>query len=578
MEYKKRYLEWLHNPMFDGKIREELRTIEGKDEEIESRFGQELEFGTGGLRGLIGAGTNYINKYTVGKATQGFAYYLLKNLENVKSRGVVVAYDPRHQSLEFAEATAMVLCANGIKTFLFDDLRPTPELSFAVREIGCAGGVVITASHNPSNYNGYKVYGEDGGQCVTHITEKIIDEIKEVDYQDVMYMDKHKALEDGLLTIIGEEIDAKYVDQVKHLVLQPDVIEKMGSHLNILYTPLHGTGNLLVRRVLKETGFSKVSVVKEQELPDPDFSTVKSPNPEEKDALALAIAEGKKIDADIILGTDPDCDRVGVAIKNENGEYQLLTGNQIGALLIDYILLSRQKKDDLPENGVILKTIVTGQLGELIAKDYNVLTEDTLTGFKFIGEKIEEIEKEGKQKFIFGYEESYGYLAGTFVRDKDAVIATLLICEMAAYCKTQDKNLYEQLINLYEKYGFHEEALESLTLEGKEGFDKINKIMKGFREKPFEKINEKAITLIKDYKNRKAFEINSKRETPIRLPASDVIHFTIEDGSWFCIRPSGTEPKLKVYISAKAPTQDEAQDTVEIIRKEVMEYIELLIK
>ena len=451
MEYKKRYLEWLHNPMFDGKIREELRTIEGKDEEIESRFGQELEFGTGGLRGLIGAGTNYINKYTVGKATQGFAYYLLKNLENVKSRGVVVAYDPRHQSLEFAEATAMVLCANGIKTFLFDDLRPTPELSFAVREIGCAGGVVITASHNPSNYNGYKVYGEDGGQCVTHITEKIIDEIKEVDYQDVMYMDKHKALEDGLLTIIGEEIDAKYVDQVKHLVLQPDVIEKMGSHLNILYTPLHGTGNLLVRRVLKETGFSKVSVVKEQELPDPDFSTVKSPNPEEKDALALAIAEGKKIDADIILGTDPDCDRVGVAIKNENGEYQLLTGNQIGALLIDYILLSRQKKDDLPENGVILKTIVTGQLGELIAKDYNVLTEDTLTGFKFIGEKIEEIEKEGKQKFIFGYEESYGYLAGTFVRDKDAVIATLLICEMAAYCKTQDKNLYEQLINLYEK-------------------------------------------------------------------------------------------------------------------------------
>ncbi|WIF96108.1 phospho-sugar mutase [Caminicella sporogenes] len=570
MNYMEKYNEWISSPYFDEETKEELLKIKDDEKEIEDRFFKELEFGTGGLRGVIGAGTNRINKYNIRKATQGFANYILKNAENAKNRGVVIAYDSRHKSPEFAKEAALVLNANGIKAYLFESLRTTPELSFTVRELGCAGGIVITASHNPPEYNGYKVYGEDGGQLVPKFANMVIEEIRNInDFSEVKYIDEKEALDKGLLNMIGEEIDRKYIDKVKSLVIRKDVIENM-KDFKIVYTPLHGTGAMPVKRVLNEIGFENVIVEPKQEIPDSNFSTVKYPNPEEHDAFKLAIKLAEKENADIIIGTDPDCDRVGAVVKNKNGEYVVLTGNQTGALLIDYILSSMES---IPENGVIVKTIVTSELGAVIAKSYGVEVINTLTGFKFIGEKIKEFEQNKDKKFIFGYEESYGYLAGTFVRDKDGVIASMLIAEMAAYYKSKGMTLLDGLKNIYEKYGYYKEDLKSITLKGKEGIEKIGRIMNDFRNNPPLNIEDIRVKIIRDYKESLSKNILDKTENKLDLPKSNVLHFTLEDGSWFAIRPSGTEPKIKIYFSVVSDSEKNAEDKLNIIRKFVLEKI-----
>lgn len=575
MNYKDIYATWLNNPYFDKETKEELKAIAEDEKEIEERFYKDLEFGTGGLRGVIGAGTNRINIYTVRRATQGFAEHLLETVENAKGKGVVIAYDSRHKSPQFAEEAALVLCANGIQAYLFESLRTTPELSFAVRELGCGGGIVITASHNPPEYNGYKVYGEDGGQLIPEEAEKIIGKIQQIeDYSTVPYMNKEKALSQNLLKMIGEEIDKKYIDRVKSVALRPESIEAVGKDFQIIYTPLHGTGNMAVRRVLKELGFQKVAVVPEQELPDPNFSTVKSPNPEEREAFALALDMAKSLQPDIILGTDPDCDRIGAVVQNKQGSYEVLTGNQTGALLIDYILSAMEEKGKLPENGVIIKTIVTSELGAKIARSYGVDSLDTLTGFKFIGEKIKEFEAAGEKKFIFGYEESYGYLADTFVRDKDAVIAAMLICEMAAYYKTKGMTLYEGLLNIFERYGFYQEGLRSITLKGKAGMEKIDGILDHFRKNPPKRIGQHPVKVLRDYQERRGYDFVEERETALILPQSNVLHFTLTDQSWFCIRPSGTEPKVKLYFSVVGKSMEESKALLEQLQEEVMTMIE----
>ncbi|RKD21921.1 alpha-phosphoglucomutase [Caminicella sporogenes DSM 14501] len=570
MNYMEKYNEWISSPYFDEETKEELLKIKDDEKEIEDRFFKELEFGTGGLRGVIGAGTNRINKYNIRKATQGLANYILKNVENAKNRGVVIAYDSRHKSPEFAKEAALVLNANGIKAYLFESLRTTPELSFTVRELGCAGGIVITASHNPPEYNGYKVYGEDGGQLVPKFANMVIEEIRNInDFSEVKYIDEKEALDKGLLNIIGEEIDRKYIDKVKSLVIRKDVIENM-KDFKIVYTPLHGTGAMPVKRVLNEIGFENVIVEPKQEIPDSNFSTVKYPNPEEHDAFKLAIKLAEKENADIIIGTDPDCDRVGAVVKNKNGEYVVLTGNQTGALLIDYILSSMES---IPKNGVIVKTIVTSELGAVIAKSYGVEVINTLTGFKFIGEKIKEFEQNKDKKFIFGYEESYGYLAGTFVRDKDGVIASMLIAEMAAYYKSKGMTLLDGLKNIYEKYGYYKEDLKSITLKGKEGIEKIGRIMNDFRNNPPLNIEGIRVKIIRDYKESLSKNILDKTENKLDLPKSNVLHFTLEDGSWFAIRPSGTEPKIKIYFSVVSDSEKNAEDKLNIIRKFVLDKI-----
>ncbi|QEK13190.1 phospho-sugar mutase [Crassaminicella thermophila] len=573
MSYKDQYNYWLSNPYFDEATKAELKNIENDEKEIEERFYKDLEFGTGGLRGVIGAGTNRMNEYVVRKATQGFANYLLKTVEAVKNKGVVIAYDCRHKSDVFAETAALVLAANGIKAYLFESLRTTPELSFSVRELGCAGGIVITASHNPPEYNGYKVYGEDGGQIVPDTAEKIIREIQDIkDYADVKYINKEDALDKGLLEIIGEEVDKKYIDKVKSLVLRKEVIERM-KDMKIIYTPLHGTGNMPVRRVLNEIGFENVIVVNEQEIPDPNFSTVKSPNPEEHEAFTLAMELAKKHGADVIIGTDPDCDRVGVVVKNNEGKYQVLTGNQTGALLIDYLLSSMKERNSIPENGVIIKTIVTSKMGEKIAKSFGVETLDTLTGFKFIGEKMKEFEENKEKTFLFGYEESYGYLAGTFVRDKDAVIASMLICEMAAYYKSEGMTLYDALMKLYEKYGYYQEDLVSITLKGKEGLEKIQRILAYLRDNTPKSIAGKEIKVFRDYDISKGINLSTGEEEILTLPKSNVLHFTFTDDSWFCVRPSGTEPKVKIYFSVMGESLEDAKEQLINVKNGVMEII-----
>ncbi|WZL73655.1 phospho-sugar mutase [Clostridiaceae bacterium 35-E11] len=579
MTYMKQYLTWLNNPYFDQETKDELKSIENHPKEIEERFYKDLEFGTGGLRGVIGAGTNRMNIYTVRRATQGFANYLLKQVTQAKEKGVAIAYDSRHKSPEFAQEAALVLNANGIKAYVFESLRTTPELSFAVRHLGCAGGIVITASHNPPAYNGYKVYGEDGGQIVPHLAEKIIEEIQQIeDYSQVGYVEKEAALSTGMLHMIGEDVDKKYIEAVKELALRKEIIQSVGKDMKVVYTPLHGTGNMPVRRVLKELGFQNVMVVPEQELPDANFSTVKSPNPEEHEAFTLALDLADKINAEVILGTDPDCDRVGVVVKNKEGIYQVLTGNQTGALLVDYVLSAMQEQNILPSNGVVIKTIVTSEMGAQIAKAFGMDTLDTLTGFKFIGEKIQQFEKSQEKQFLFGYEESYGYLAGTFVRDKDAVIASMLICEMAAYYKSKDMTLYDALINLYKKYGYYKEDLVSITLQGKEGIEKIQGILDHFRAQPPKTIGGKTIRILRDYKTGKVQNLMTDEIGTLTLPASNVLHFTMEDGSWFCVRPSGTEPKVKLYFSVVGSNLADSENQLNAFKEGVMEIIHNLIQ
>jgi len=549
MGYYERYNKWMTDSAFDEETRKELMAIKDDEKEIEDRFYRDLEFGTGGLRGIIGAGTNRMNKYTVGRATQGLANYILR--KNIDNPSVVIAYDSRRYSREFAMQAARVLNSNGIAAYVFSELRPTPELSFAVRELKAAAGIVITASHNPPQYNGYKVYWSDGGQVVSPIAEELIAEANSIqDFSEIKCIDECEIRDKGLLRFLGREMDDRYIEKVKSLSLNSEVVKEMAEDFRIIYTPLHGTGNIPVRSALKAVGFTNVTVVPEQEQPDKDFPTVKFPNPEEHEAFTLAIELAKKQSADIIIGTDPDCDRVGAVVRNTLGEYVVLTGNQTGALLTDYMLGSLKKQGRLNDRSTVINTIVTGKLGEKIAESYNVRTISVLTGFKYIAEKIKEFESSGLE-FVFGYEESYGYLAGTFVRDKDAVIASMLICEMAACYKKRGMTLYEGLMSLYRKYGFYKESLTSVTFKGKEGMEEMVSLINALRDKLPGEVSGIKVEEVRDYLDYQG---------PVRLPKENVLQFILEDKSWFCIRPSGTEPKLKIYYSVIGNAQEDAEE------------------
>lgn len=549
MGYFERYNKWMTDPAFDEETRKELMAIKDDEKEIEDRFYRDLEFGTGGLRGIIGAGTNRMNKYTVGRATQGLANYILR--KNIDNPSVVIAYDSRRYSREFAMQAARVLNSNGIAAYVFSELRPTPELSFAVRELKAAAGIVITASHNPPQYNGYKVYWSDGGQVVSPIAEELIAEANSIqDFSEIKCIDECEIRDKGLLRFLGREMDDRYIEKVKSLSLNSEVVKEMAEDFRIIYTPLHGTGNIPVRSALKAVGFTNVTVVPEQEQPDKDFPTVKFPNPEEHETFTLAIELAKKQSADIIIGTDPDCDRVGAVVRNTLGEYVVLTGNQTGALLTDYMLGSLKKQGRLNDRSTVINTIVTGKLGEKIAESYNVRTISVLTGFKYIAEKIKEFESSGLE-FVFGYEESYGYLAGPFVRDKDAVIASMLICEMAACYKKRGMTLYEGLMSLYRKYGFYKESLTSVTFKGKEGMEEMVSLINALRDKLPGEVSGIKVEEVRDYLDYQG---------PVRLPKENVLQFILEDKSWFCIRPSGTEPKLKIYYSVIGNAQEDAEE------------------
>ena len=579
MNWNATYQRWANNSALDKEMKKELELLKGNEKALEDAFYKDLEFGTGGMRGEIGAGTNRVNLYTVRKATEGLARYIVDFGEEAKKRGVVIAYDSRHKSPEFSIEAASVLGRHGIQSYVFDELRPTPELSFAVRYLNAFAGIVLTASHNPPEYNGYKVYDEEGCQLTPATASEVIGKVNQVeDELAVEVADIDELKESGLLQMIGNSIDKVYLEQLKTLQLNPSVVNEFAEELKIVFTPLHGTSNKPIRAGLDAYGFKNVTIVKEQEFPDPNFSTVKSPNPEEHAAFELAIQYGKENDADILIGADPDTDRLGVAVKNEYGEYEVLTGNQTGALMLDYILSQKKEQGILPKNGVVLKTIVTSEIGRVIASEYNLETVDTLTGFKFIGEKINEYEQSGEFAFQFGYEESYGYLIGDFVRDKDAVQAALVICEVAAYYKSKGKNLYQGLIEIFNKYGFYKETLQSLTLKGKEGSEKIRGVLKYFRENSPSKIAGQTVTVMEDYETSKRTNFSSDLLEDITLPKSNVLKFFMEDGSWFTLRPSGTEPKIKVYFSVKGVSFGDSKEKMFRLQTEVMETVNELIK
>ncbi|OXX82707.1 phosphoglucomutase [Paraclostridium benzoelyticum] len=556
MNYKENYNEWINNPYFDEETKKELLSIGKNEKEIEDRFYKNLEFGTGGLRGVIGAGSNRINKYIVRRATYGLANYILSKCGNEgKKKGVVIAYDSRYKSEEFCLETAKTLAACGIKAYIFDSLRPTPQLSFAVRYLNCVAGVVITASHNPPEYNGYKVYWSDGGQVCPEISEKIINEVNKIEQYNTIPTTSE---DNELIVKLDERVDIAFVDAVKKQVINQELINKVGKDLKIIYTPIHGTGNIPIRNVLDEVGFKKVSIVKEQELPDSDFSTVQYPNPEEKAVFDIAIEMAKKDGADLIIGTDPDCDRVGVVVKDNDGEYVVLNGNQVGSLLVDYVLSNRVDEIKTMNNPTIVKTIVTSELGAKIAKSYGVGCINTLTGFKFIGEKIHEFEISNEATFIMGYEESYGYLVGTHARDKDGVVSALLISEMAAYYYDKGMSLYDGLQEVYSKYGYFKEELKSITLKGIDGMEQIKSIMSYFRNTKVNEIADIKVIEIKDYKNG----IDD-------LPKSDVLKFILEDGTWIAVRPSGTEPKIKFYFGCNGENKVEVDNKLENIINDI---------
>ena len=559
----KKYQEWCENPYFDEKTRKELKNIAGDEKEISDRFYKDLAFGTGGLRGVIGAGTNRMNIYTVRKATQGLANFIIE--ENGQEKGVAIAFDSRNMSPEFAEEAARCLCANGIRTWLFESLRPTPELSFALRELGCIAGIVVTASHNPPEYNGYKVYWEDGAQITYPKDEQIIARVNAItDLTTVKTMSRKEADESGLLQIIGEKIDASYMEALKKLVLNPEVIKEQAKSLKIVYTPLHGTGNLPVRRVLSELGFEQVIVVPEQEKPDGNFPTVSYPNPEDKKAFALALELAKKVDADLVLATDPDADRLGVYAKDsKTGEYMAFTGNMSGMIICEYELSQRKEKGMLPEDGAIVTTIVSGNMSQAVAKEYGVDIIETLTGFKYIGEQIKLFEQNHNHTYLFGYEESYGCLVGTHARDKDAVVAVMALCEAAAYYKSKGLTLWDQMLVLFEKYGYYKEGLYTLTLKGQEGAAKIQEILKSFRSNPPKQIGEYKVLAFRDYEEDIIQNDVTGETTKTGLPKSNVLYFELEDQAWCCVRPSGTEPKVKLYMGVKGIDMQDAQNRLE---------------
>ena len=572
MKFLQKYKEWINSKTISEEIKSELTSL--KDEkEIEDRFYKDLDFGTAGLRGVIGAGTNRMNTYTVSKATQGYAMYLNNNFENPS---VAIAYDSRNMSEDFAKATALTFAANGVKVYLFESLRPTPMLSFTVRELKCQGGVVITASHNPKQYNGYKVYGEDGGQITDEGVNEILSYINNIDiFKDVKTIDEKEAIEKGLLQYIGEDVDKVYIEKVKSLILRKELVKEKAKDLNIIYTPIHGSGLMPIKRVLTELGFEKLSIVKEQENPDGDFPTTPYPNPEAKQVFELALEMAKDINPDIIFGTDPDADRIGVIVKDNSGEYKVLTGNETGMLLAHYMLKSLKDRNELPENAAVIKTIVTTEAVKNIVESFNAKLIDTLTGFKYIGEKIKEFEETNSNTFIFGLEESYGYLAGTFVRDKDAVVAATLITEMTLYYKEKGLTLYEALINLYEEYGYTKETLVSIELQGKEGQDKITKCIDTLRNDKVTEINGIKVVKAFDYKlsEEVSYENNDVTKSEINLPKSNVLKYILEDDSWFVVRPSGTEPKMKVYLSIVGESLKSSEEKINAFKEDVMNKI-----
>lgn len=579
MNWEQKAARWQEYPGLSQELKQELAAMKDNKRALEDCFYKNLEFGTGGLRGEIGPGTNRMNIYTVRKASEGLASYIEAQGEEARRRGVAIAYDVRRKSREFALEAALTLARHNIRTYVFDDIRPTPVLSFAVRHLGAYAGIVITASHNPPEYNGYKVYGPDGGQLPPADADAVISKVNEAgDELVIEVMDEQAARKAGLLVSIGADIDDAYIQKICALSVNSELIRRMGDEVRIVFTPLHGTSNKLVRRGLAELGFTNVEVVKEQELPDSEFSTVVSPNPEEHAAFELAIEYGKRTCADMLLGTDPDADRVGIAVKNLQGEYVVLTGNQTGALLLHYLLEQKREAGTLPKNGAVLKTIVTSEIGRAIADSYGLETIDTLTGFKFIGEKIREFEETGSHTFVFGYEESYGYLAGDFVRDKDAVQVCLLAAEVAAYYKSRGMTMYEGLLEIFETYGYYLEDLLSITLKGKEGLEKMKAILQSFRDEPAAEMAGQNIRIIEDYKAGIRIVTQDNRRETLTLPASDVLKYTLENGAWFCLRPSGTEPKIKFYFGVKASTMEESREFLERLKADVMERVDRLMK
>ena len=558
MDYKKMYEEWLSNPYFDAETKKELESIKDDEKEIKERFYTELEFGTGGLRGIIGAGINRMNIYTVRKATQGLANYIIR--AGKQDKGVAVAFDSRRMSPEFAKETALCLCANGIPVYIFESLRPTPELSFALRELGCVAGVNITASHNPPEYNGYKAYWEDGAQITPPHDVEILKEVKAVtDFNNVKTMSEADAVAAGLYHVIGKEIDDKYIETLKKLVLRPDCIKAMAKELKIVYTPLHGTGNVPVRRVLAELGFENVYVVKEQELPDGNFPTVSYPNPEAAEAFALGLKLAREVDADLVLANDPDADRLGVYVKDtKSGAYSSLTGNMSGCLLADYEIGQMKELKGLPADGALIETIVSTDMAKAIAKYYGIALYECLTGFKFIGQKMLDFELNGTGTYLFGFEESYGCLIGDHARDKDAIVATMALCEAAAYYKTKNMTLWDAMIELYDRYGYYKDGIVSVTMKGIEGLDKIQSIMTALRENPPAEVGGYKILAIRDYKKDTIKNLTTGEVTPTGLPASNVLYFEMENNTWICVRPSGTEPKIKLYYGVVGTSLEDA--------------------
>ncbi|MEE0692412.1 MAG: phospho-sugar mutase [Lachnospiraceae bacterium] len=571
--YRQAYEEWLSNPYFDEATKAELRAIADDENEVKERFYTELEFGTAGLRGVIGAGTNRMNQYVVQKATQGLANYIVK--AGKASKGVAIAYDSRRMSPEFADFAALTLAANGIKAYVFESLRPTPELSFAVRKLGCIAGINITASHNPPEYNGYKVYWEDGAQITPPHDTGIMAEVKAItDYTDAKTMDKKAAAAAGLYEVIGEELDDAFIAQLKSLVLHPEAIRQESKNLKIVYTPLHGTGNIPVRRVLSELGFENVYVVKEQELPDGDFPTVSYPNPEAAEAFELGLKLAKEVDADLVLATDPDADRLGVYVKDaKTGEYHTLTGNMSGCLLADYEIGQTKAVKGLPEDGMLIKTIVTTNMADAIAKYYGTGLIEVLTGFKYIGQQILGFENTGKGTYLFGFEESYGCLIGTHARDKDAIVATMALAEAAAFYKAQGKTLWDAMIELYERYGYYKDDIKSITLKGIEGLQKIQEILETLRKNPPAQIGDYTVLSARDYKADTIRDVKTGEVRPTGLPSSNVLYYDLTDDAWLCVRPSGTEPKVKFYYGIKGTSLKDADAKSAALGEQVLAMI-----
>ena len=572
MDYREVYESWVNSSYFDEATKAELKGI-ADDQEIKERFYKDLEFGTAGLRGVIGAGTNRMNIYVVRKTTQGLANYIIS--QGGEKKGVAIAYDSRRMSPEFADEAALCLAANGIHAYVFETLRPTPELSFAVRKLGCIAGINITASHNPPEYNGYKVYWEDGAQITPPHDTGIMDEVKKVtDYTEVKTMDKAAAIAAGYYEVIGQAVDDAYIEELKSQILHWDAIKEMAKELKIVYSPLHGTGNIPARRVLKEMGFENVYVVPEQELPDGEFPTVSYPNPEAEEAFELGLALAKKVDADLVLATDPDADRLGVYVKDQQGEYHSLTGNMSGCLLADYEIGQRKALKGLPEDGALIKTIVTTNMADAIAKYYGVKLIEVLTGFKYIGQQILGFEQKKQGSYLFGFEESYGCLIGTHARDKDAIVATMALCESAAYYKTQGKTLWDAMVDMYERYGYYKDDIKSITLKGIEGLEKIQKILESLRQTPPTKIGAYDVTTVRDYKKDTVVNLATGATSSTGLPNSNVLYYELTDDAWLCVRPSGTEPKIKFYYGIKGTSLSDADEKSAKLGQEVLAMID----